>query len=114
VRTVILGDPPKEIEELIESRRIPDSGLHRDASDSVDVDSAPLVIDVLSPDDETMEKIPFYASRGVEEVVIVDPLERRVTWLGLAGTAYVQVDRSELLDLDVAAFAAQIDWPPVG
>jgi Uma2 family endonuclease len=168
---VILGDPPPEIEALIESRRrtgadrrdelwegdyhmnpaprkrhamlvshmvellaplarrhgliattdfnlgvsddyrIPDLGLHRDASDAVYVPTAPLVVEVLSPDDETMEKLPFYAARGVEEVVIVDPDERRVTWLALADGAYQETDRSDLLVLDVAELTARIDWP---
>lgn len=169
---MILGDPPKEIEALIESRRrtgadrrdelwegdyhmnpaprkrhamlalqvmellgpparrrglvgtadfnlgvpddyrIPDGGLHRDASDAVYVDTAPLVIEVLSRDDETWEKLPFYATRGVDEVVIVDPDERRVTWLALVDGDYQASDRSELLDLAVADLAEGIGWPP--
>lgn len=173
VRTVILGDPPPEVEALIESRRrtgadrrdelwegdhhinpaprkrlailvlevmklldpyargrglvgtadfnlgvpddyrIPDAGLHRDASDAVYVATAPLVVEVLSADDETMEKLPFYASRGVGEAVIVDPDERRVTWLALADGGYGEVDRSALLDVDVAGFAGAIAWPPI-
>ena len=32
-----------------------------------------LTIEVLSPDDESREKFPFYAARGVQEIWIVDP-----------------------------------------
>lgn len=92
--------------------RIPDAGLHRDATDAVYVDSAPLVVEVLSPGDETMEKLPFYARRGVDEVVIADPLARTVQWLHLDAGSYVATDRSELLDLDVAEIVDRIDWPP--
>ncbi len=35
--------------------------------------SAELVIEILSPEDETHEKLPFYDSLGVTEFLIVDP-----------------------------------------
>ena len=35
---------------------------------------AALVVEVLSPDDETFDKLPFYARVGVEEVLIIDPI----------------------------------------
>jgi Uma2 family endonuclease len=92
--------------------RVPDGGFHRDNSDAVYVDTAALVIEVLSPDDETIEKVPFYAAHGVDEVVIADPLVRQVTWLRLVGGEYVEIDRSELLGVDVAEIVEQIEWPP--
>ncbi len=70
------------------------------------------MLEILSPDDETWEKIPFYAARGVDEVVIVDPAARTVTWLVLRDSAYQPTEHSELLDVDVADLAGQIDWPP--
>lgn len=93
--------------------RIPDVGLHRDESDAVYVDTAALVLEVLSPDDDTWEKVSFYASHGVDELVVVDPVARHVTWLILRDGDYVSTDRSELLGVDVAEITGQIDWPPV-
>ena len=40
--------------------------------------AASLVIEILSPDDETYAKLDWYASVGVPEVLIVDPGTRRV------------------------------------
>ncbi len=94
--------------------RIPDAGLHRDGSDAVYVDTAALVVEILSPDDETWEKLPFYASHGVDEAAIIDPVGRSITWLRLVDGRYEPIEQSELLDVDVSDIAEQIDWPPVG
>ncbi len=40
--------------------------------------NAKLVIEILSPGDETYEKLPFYAEVGVEEVLVVHPETRAV------------------------------------
>lgn len=76
------------------------------------VDTAALVVEIVSPDDETWEKVPFYAIHGVAEVMIVDPSKRTVAWLRLRDGRYEPTDKSELLGIDVADFAGQIDWPP--
>src|SRR3569833_3273874 len=49
---------------------------------------AELVIEVLSPHDESYAKLPWYASRGVPEVWIVDPATRTVEIHALAGSSY--------------------------
>jgi hypothetical protein len=55
-----------------------------------------------------------YASTAarVDEVVVVNPEDRSVTWLRLDSGEYRPFDRSIVLDIDVAQFVAQIDWPP--
>ena len=53
------------------------------------------VVELLSPDDETYEKLPFYASLGVREVIVVDPATRAVEVFRLAGTTYVAVSADE-------------------
>ena len=122
MRTVILGPlarrrrlvPGADFNLGVEDNyRIPDYGLHRDDSDMVFVDTAALVLEVLSPDDETWEKVPFYADHGVDEVVVVDPAARTVTWLVLRDGLYEPTDRSDLLDVDVDDVAGRIDWPPI-
>jgi len=67
---------------------------------------------ILSPGDETRDKLPFYAAHQVDEVVIVDPEQRSVEWLALHEGRYAPVQRSGLIDLARAALADRIDWPP--
>jgi Uma2 family endonuclease len=40
-------------------------------------DTAELVVELRSPADESYEKLPWYAARGVAEVLVVDPGTRR-------------------------------------
>jgi Uma2 family endonuclease len=42
---------------------------------------AALVLEIISPGDETWEKLDFYAAHGVEELLIVDPEEKVVSWM---------------------------------
>jgi Uma2 family endonuclease len=92
--------------------RVPDGGLHRDATDRVYYPSAALVIEIVSPDDRTWEKLAFYAVHHVNELLIVDPEQRRVHWLALAADGqYRDTDRSELIALGPVELADRIDWP---
>jgi cytochrome P450 len=47
--------------------RVPDGGLQQDATDRVYYATAALVIEIVSPGDESRGKVAFYAARGVEE-----------------------------------------------
>jgi hypothetical protein len=60
-----------------EDYRVPDRGLHRKAPTGVWVPTAALVVEIVSPDDETYEKLPFYAAHGVEEILVAEPGRRR-------------------------------------
>jgi Uma2 family endonuclease len=91
--------------------RVPDGGLHREEHGTIWHATAALVVEILSPGDEAWQKLPFYARRGVDEVLIVDPAERTVTWLALREGGYRPVQRSGLLELGPAELAEQIDWP---
>jgi hypothetical protein len=52
------------------------------------------------------------ASRTGDELLIVDPQERRVHWLGLgAGGEYRPLEMSGLIELGAAELADRIDWP---
>jgi hypothetical protein len=44
-------------------------------------------------------------------VLIVDPAERTVVWLGLRDGDYGSLDRSRLIDLGPTELAARISWP---
>jgi Uma2 family endonuclease len=91
--------------------RVPDGGLHRRAPRGVYQGTAALVIEIVSPGDESWDKLPFYAAHEVDEVLIVDPAEHVVHWLGLDGDKYQPIERSTLIDLGPSALAEQIDWP---
>jgi len=57
------------------------------------------VIEIRSPEDETYDKLPFYAALGVREVIIVDRDSKRPELYRLAGAEYVglQQDSEEWL-----------------
>ncbi|HEU5150816.1 MAG TPA: Uma2 family endonuclease [Iamia sp.] len=90
--------------------RVPDLGVHRTRELGVWNATAAIVVEVLSPGDRAWEKLGFYAEHHVDEVVMADPEERTVVWLARRGDTYVEVTRSEVLDVDVAEVAGQVDW----
>src|SRR4051812_17515 len=45
--------------------RVPDGGLHRPGATGVWLATAALVVEILSPDDESRQKLPFYAAHDV-------------------------------------------------
>jgi hypothetical protein len=47
----------------------------------------------------------------VDELLIVDPAERKVVWLALCDGEYALVERSGLIELGPAELAEQLDWP---
>jgi hypothetical protein len=91
--------------------RIPDGGLLRPGAVGVWLSTAAVVIEIVSPDDETWQKLHFFAAHHVDEVVIVDPAERTVHWLGLSGGEYRPLERSGLIDLGAQELTERIAWP---
>jgi Uma2 family endonuclease len=91
--------------------RVPDGMLQRPGPHRLFSPTAALVLEVVSPGDETWDKLAFYAARGVEELLIVDPQERAVHWLALVGGEYLPIERSGLVELGPAELGAQINWP---
>jgi hypothetical protein len=91
--------------------RVPDLGLHRPGASGTWLPTAALVVEILSPDDETWDKLPFYAAHNVDEVLIVDPEKRIVDWLALRGGEYPASERSGLIELGPAELAERIVWP---
>lgn len=91
--------------------RVPDLGFHRDPAPGLYYPSAALVVEVLSPHDETFAKLDFYAAHGVDEVWVVDPLERTVRiWRRVAQTL-AETGRSELLGLSAGEVERGRRWP---
>jgi Uma2 family endonuclease len=57
--------------------------LHRKRPHAVWVPTAAVVIEIESPDDETRDKLDFYADHGVDELLIVSAEAQSVSWLVL-------------------------------
>ncbi len=73
--------------------------------------TAALVVEILSPEDESRRKLDFYVRAGVEEVLIVDPDERTVEWLARGRDGFEPADGSDLLGITSTDLADRIDWP---
>jgi len=121
MRLVLLLDAPTKAVGLLaggsfnlgqpKDFRVPDLGYHRGSPDSLYFSTAALLVEVLSPDDETYAKFDFYARHRVEELWVVDPVERTVRMWSLVGKDFEEREASGLLDLSAAAVVAGVDWP---
>jgi len=91
--------------------RVPDHGYHRRLPEGVWVTSAAVVVEVVSPDDETYAKFDFYASRQVDELIVADPQARTVRCYRREGESYVEAPRSAVLAVDADDLTRRIAWP---
>ncbi|HEV3035100.1 MAG TPA: Uma2 family endonuclease [Solirubrobacteraceae bacterium] len=91
--------------------RVPDLGIHRERPRGTWIAIAAVVVEIVSPGDETWEKLPFYAEHGVDELLLVDPDSRSVELLSLKAGTYRRQEQSELIELSASELARRIDWP---
>jgi Uma2 family endonuclease len=75
------------------------------------VPTAAIVVEVVSPDDETYEKLDFYATHHVDELLVADPAARSVRCWRLDSAGYVEVPGSDLLAVTADEVAQTIAWP---
>jgi Uma2 family endonuclease len=68
----------------------PDQRTHRGIEGG-----AVLAVEILSPNDETYDKLPFYAARGVEQLLVVDPRSFRLELYGPGADGYRQVEPAD-------------------
>lgn len=94
--------------------RVPDGGCHRGLPGTTYVTTAAVVIEIVSPGDETYDKLAFYAAHAVDEVIVVGPGHRRVHLYDLAGDHYDEAGRSRLLDVSADELEGRIRWPGSG
>ncbi len=106
----LVGSGPLNLGEP-DDYRVPDRVYLRAPLDVVFVPSAVVVVEIVSPDDETHRKFDFYFRRGVEELLVVDPDRRTVQWYRRADATFEPAERSDLLDLAAATLHAELDWP---
>jgi Uma2 family endonuclease len=90
--------------------RVPDGGIHHPGPDRLYYPTAALVVEIVSPNDESWAKLPFYAAHDVDEALIVDPKKSEVHWLGLRGDRYEPIKRSGLIELGPKELAERIVW----
>ncbi len=92
--------------------RVPDRGLHRGQPSGAFVPTAAMVVEILSPHDETWDKLDFYAAHAVDEILIASPREQSLRWLVRHDSGYTESDCSALLGDASADLVPRIDWPP--
>lgn len=84
------------------SYRVPDISIGTQTQSSPrGWDCAELVIEVLSPDDESRDKLSFYARLGIREVWLVDPVTRSFEILALRPSGYLPALRSDVLGIEL-------------
>jgi Uma2 family endonuclease len=91
--------------------RVPDLGYHRDIPTMTFVPTAAIVVEVVSPDDRSYAKLPFYAAHGVDEVLIVDAGSQAARWFVNDGGGYEERDASRLAGVTGAEIVAGLRWP---
>lgn len=93
--------------------RVPDGGLHRASPQGVFVSTAAMVVEVVSPGDESLAKLDFYARHAVDEVLIADPERRTLRiWALRSGAAdYEESGVSDLVAVTADELAVELGWP---
>lgn len=107
----LVGSGPFNLGTSPNDYRVPDRGYHRNATDQTFVPTAAVVVENLSPDDETFTKFAFYATHHVDELLVADPVGRRLRVWQLVDGRYVETGRSALLGVTADDLTAQVSWP---
>jgi Putative restriction endonuclease len=89
---------------------VPDFGLHRGSPSGVWLDTAAVVGEVRSPNDETFERFNFYFEHGIEEILVADLTTTTVTWFLRTGSGFVESNKSALTKLTTSEIVAALDW----
>lgn len=91
--------------------RVPDHVYVRGADWAVYHPSAAIVVEVVSPGDESRNKLDFYFRQGVEEILIVDPRSRTVEWFQRGEESFEPATGSALLGVSSDELVLELDWP---
>lgn len=106
----LIGSGPVNIGRP-ENFRVPDAVYLRTGETALWNPTAAIVVEIVSPDDESRLKFDFYFRAGVEEVLILDPQERTVEWYVRGGDGFVAAEGSALLGVAATRLHDEIDWP---
>ena len=91
--------------------RVPDLTVNRAGPELLWFPTAAMVVEVVSPDDESWLKFDHYAAHAVDEVLIADPQKRTLHLFVLVDGSYQSAEVSGLLGGTVADLHDAIDWP---
>jgi hypothetical protein len=106
----LVGAGPLNVGEPVD-HRVPDQAYLRPGPLAAFHPTAAIVVEILSPGDETLAKLPFHFRRGVEEVLLVDIDVKSLRWLVRADDEYEEAPASAILGLGSAALQAELRWP---
>jgi hypothetical protein len=90
--------------------RVPDGGYHLERPTGTWVPTVAVVIEIVSPDDETYDKFAFYARRATE-LIVVDPTKRTVECYVSDGQHLVTSAGSTLLAVSAKEISQALPWP---
>ena len=102
-----------------ENYRIPDrSFIDPTVEGDIYLPTATVVVEILSQDDDTYKKFSFYATRGIAEILVIDPAKRTVQWFVRAEASaetlaepFIEATASVVLGLSSETLAAELRWP---
>jgi len=95
-----------------EDYRVPDRGYHRGRPRGTWAPTAAIVVEIVSPDDQTYEKFAFYADHKVAEIIVADPSTKSLAiWRQSPDGGYEEIPASTLLGVTAADLKAAITWP---
>lgn len=103
------GGPEANIGEP-DDYRVGDVVLTRGEPDDLYLPTAALVVEVLSPGDESRRKFGHYARHDVDELLILDPETRTVEWYRLVDGTYELTTHSDVLGVDTATVVDAMRW----
>ncbi len=93
--------------------RVPDQAYFQNGTaDEVFNPTAEIVVEIVSPADESRMKFDFYHRHGVTEVLIVDPDACTVEWFARDAAAFRPAGGSGLLGVTADELSRSIDWTP--
>ena len=91
--------------------RVPDAGYHGRLISAVWVPTAAIVVEIVSPDDETYDKFDFFWRHDVTEILVADPAQRSVRCRRRGADCFEPATRSGLLDVAMDDISREITWP---
>jgi len=91
--------------------RVPDQAYFAAPESQAFNQSAVVVVEIVSPGDESRMKFDFYFGIGVDEVLVIDPEQRTVEWFVRSAGGFVPASESARLGLSADELVTSIDWP---
>jgi Uma2 family endonuclease len=90
--------------------RVPDLGFHRTDPVGAWHETAAVVVEVRSPDDESYEKFDFYFDHGVQEILIADIETEVVQWYRRGETRFETIETSQVLVVSGEQIRIALGW----